>query len=167
MEHRCHLREIVDRQQSNGAEPGRRHAAAIDEHPLAEDVEVTCLVHELCAEEELRFEVVGVDRLEKAARNVAGDELDLGEERAQRAHGLFDVVGLVADGVPGDVAGRGPLALQGFLVEQHRGFGPHVALVPVLSRVSIGARVGLDPARRERPPVPLVNCIDASHALVD
>ena len=142
-----HLGEVVKGEQSDGAEAGGGEAAAVDEGALAEDVEVAGFVHQLGAQEELGLEEVGVDGFEEASGHIAGDELDLGEEGAERTHGALNVVGLVADGVPGDVAGAGPLALERLFVEQHGAFGPDIALVAVLASVGAGAGVGDDAAR--------------------
>ena len=124
VEHRGHLGEVfgLDDLAESTAAALQEESAAVGEGALAEDVGVACFVHDLGHEEEAGFVVVGGDAGEPLAGHVAGDEFDFGEGSAELDHGALDVFGQVVHGVPGDVGGGGPLARDGFVVEQSGGF---------------------------------------------
>ena len=74
-----HLGEVAgvdDRAQRRGG-AGLEQATAVSQRPLAEDVQVARLVHDLGAEEELRLEVLVADPGHPLARRVTSDELHL------------------------------------------------------------------------------------------
>ena len=125
VEHRGHLGEVLgfeDLAQA-AATALQQQAAAVGEGALAEDVGVARLVHHLRHQEESRLVVVGGDSGQPFAGHIAGDELDLGQRGAELGHRALDVLGQFVERVPGDVAGGGPLARDGFVVEQGGGVG--------------------------------------------
>jgi len=63
------------------------------------------LVEHLAGEEELHLVKVMVDAPQPLGRQVGGDELDLGQRRAQLADGTLDIVGKRLERVPWDIAG--------------------------------------------------------------
>ncbi len=106
-----------------------QEAAAPGEGPLAEDLEVAGLVHDLGGEERLDLQELRRDPVHPLGREVAGQELDLGEEGGQLAGGLLEVLGEFFEFVPGDVLGGVPLPGLRLLVEGGDVVGPQVPLL--------------------------------------
>jgi hypothetical protein len=116
-------------QQARADIPRLQQAAAVGQRPLAEDLTVAGLVHDLGAEEHLGFEEVVVHPPHPLGRQVGGDHLDLGQRRAELADGVLDVVGQLLQIAPRDVTGGGPLPGDGLFVELADVVGPHVGLL--------------------------------------
>src|SRR3990170_977262 len=140
-----HLREVLGVQDDAQGRPGLtlgEEAAAVHQGALAEDVQVARLVHDLREQEELRLVVGGVDPGQPLAWGVAGDELDLREEGAELAHRPLYIVRQRLDGLPGDVRGGRPLALDRLLVEKAGVLRPDVRLVGVIDAGARGVLAG-------------------------
>src|SRR3970282_792706 len=89
------------------------------------DIAVKSLASRLTRREALCLVGGGVYLGQPLAGGVAGDELYLREEGAELAHRPLDIVRQRLDGLPGDVRGGRPLALDGFLVETAGVLRPH------------------------------------------
>ena len=141
-------------QQARRAAARQQEAAAVGQCPLAEDLGVAGLVHDLGAEEHLGFDEVVVQAPHPLGRQVGGDHLDLGQQRAQLADGVLEVRGQLGELAPGDVTGGGPLAGHRLLVELDHVVGPHVGLA--VEDVAHVGRVVVDigaPGRHRAVPV--------------
>ena len=107
----------------------KAESAAVGEGALAERLEVAGVVEHLGGEEQLDLvESVG-ELLLPAADDIDFGAGVLGQLRAELAHCRLDIVGEGLDGVPGDVGGGRPAALDRLFVEVGGVVCPELALL--------------------------------------